>query len=138
MPKTYTCPFAQNINPQVPQAFANADGTNSKICFTAGADDSIIKAIIITSTDGNARDIQLQISNGTNNFQLRRLTIPANAGTNTSVSPVDALSVMVGLPFDEHGNRVLRLRRGFQLKANLLAATSAGAEINVIVLGEDY
>jgi|688.fasta_scaffold298863_3 hypothetical protein len=138
MPKTYTCPFAQNINPQVPQAFTDADGTNVKTCFTAGADDSIIKAIIITSTNGAACDIQLHISNGTTNFQLRRLTIPANAGTNSSVSPVDALSGMVGLPFDEHGNRVLRLRRGFQLKANLLAATSAGTEINVIVLGEDY
>lgn len=138
MPKTFTCPFTQNINPQVPQVFANADGTNVKTIFTAGADDSVIKAIIITSTDTAARDIQLHISDGTTNFQLRRLSIPASAGNSATVSPVDALSGIIGLPFDEHGNRVLRLRRGFQLRANMPVAVSSGTEVDVIVLGEDY
>lgn len=138
MPKTYTCPFTQNVNPQVPQVFTNADGTNVKTCYTAGSDDSVIKAIIVTSSDSAARDIQFYLSDGTTNFQLRRVAIPASAGNSTSVNPVDVLSGLVGLPFDEHGNRVLRLRRGFQLRANMVAAVSSGTEVDVIVLGEDY
>lgn len=138
MPKTYTCPFTQNVNPQVPQTFVNADGTNVKTCYTAGADDSVIKAIIVTSTDSQARDIQFHISDGTTNFQLRRVSIPANAGNSTSVAPVDCLSGFIGLPLDEHGNRVLRLRRNFQLRANITATVTASTEIDVIVLGEDY
>lgn len=138
MPKTYTCPFTQNVNPQVPQTFANADGTNVKTIFTAGADDSVVKAIIVTSTDSVARDIQFYLSDGTTNFQLRRVSIPANAGNSTSVAPVDCLSGFTGLPLDEHGNRVLRLRRNFQLRANMVAAATSGSEVDVIVLGEDY
>lgn len=138
MPKTYTCPFTQNVNPQVPQVFANADGTTVKTCYTAGADDSVIKAIIVTSTDTAARDIRFLISDGTTNFQLRRVNILANAGNSTSVAPVDCLSGFVGLPLDEHGNRVLRLRRNFQLRANMVVSVSAATEIVVIVLGEDF
>jgi hypothetical protein len=138
MPKTDTCPFTQNINPQVPQVFTNADGTTVKTCYTAGADDSVIKAIIVTSTDSASRDIQFYLSDGTTNFITRRVTIPANAGNSTSVSAVDCLSGLVGLPFDEHGNRVLRIRRGFQIRANVVAAVTSGTQVNVIVLGEDY
>lgn len=138
MPKIYTCPFTQNVNPQVPQVFNNADGTTVKTCYTAGVDDSVIKAIIVSSTDTVARDIQFHISDGTTNFQLRRVNIPASAGNSTSVAPVDCLSGFVGLPLDEHGNRVLRLRRNFQLRANMVVAVTASTDIDVIVLGEDY
>ena len=138
MPKTFTCPFTQNVNPQVPQTFVNGDGTTVKTCYTAGADDSVIKTIIVTSTDTAARDIQFHISDGTTNFQLRRVNIPASAGNSTSVAPVDCLSGFTGLPLDEHGNRVLRLRRNFQLRANMVAAVTAATEIDVIVLGEDF
>jgi hypothetical protein len=138
MTKTFTCPFTQNVNPQVPQVFTNADGTSVKTCYTAGSDDSIIKAIIVTSTDSSARDIQFYLSDGTTNFQLRRLVIPANAGNSASIAPVDVLSNLVGVPFDEHGNRVLRLRRNFQLRANLVSSATSGTEIDIIILGEDY
>jgi hypothetical protein len=138
MTKTYEVPFTQNINPQVPQTFANADGTNIKTCYTAGADDSNIKAIIVTSTDTAPEDIQFYLSDGTSNFVLRRVTIPANSGNSTSVLPVDVLSSIPGLPFDAQGNRILQLRRGFQLRANLVSAATSGTQINVIVIGEDY
>jgi hypothetical protein len=137
MSKIATCPFTQNVNPAVPQVFAPGDGTNTKICFTAGAQDSVIKAIIVTSTDSVAKDIQFHLSDGTTNFQLRRLTIPALSG-NSSAAPVDVLSTFIGMPFDEHGNRVIRLRRGFQIRANMLAAVTASTEVDVIILGEDY
>jgi hypothetical protein len=138
MPKTFTCPFIQNVSPAVPQVFQSADGTTVKTCYTAGADDSIVKAIIVTSTDSAARDIQFQLSDGTTNFQLRRIAVPASSGNSTTVGPVDALSTFMGLPFDEYGNRVLRLRRGFQIRANMVTAVTANTTIAVIILGEDY
>jgi hypothetical protein len=138
MPKTYVSPAAQNINAQVPQTFANSDGTNVKTCYTAGTDDSNIKAIIVTSTDTSSKDIQFYLSDGTSNFILRRVTIPASSGNSTSALPVDCLSGIPGLPFDAQGNRILQLRRGFQLRANLVSAASTGTQINVIAIGEDY
>lgn len=138
MPKTFTCPFIQNVSPVVPQVFQNVDGTNIKTCYTAGIDDSVVKAIIVTSTDSVARDIQFHLSDGTTNFQLRRVAVPALAGNSTTVGPVDALSTFMGLPFDEYGNRVIRLRRGFQIRANIVTAVTANTDIDVIILGEDY
>lgn len=138
MPKTNTCPFTQNINPQAPVSFVASDAQSAKTVFTAGADDSVIKAILITSTASAARDIQFYISpDGSTNFELRRVSIPANSGNSGTVAPFDALTTS-GLPLDENGNRVLRLRRGFQLRANAPTALSGNEKINIIVLGEDF
>jgi hypothetical protein len=138
MPKTYTVPFTQNVNPHIPQVFLPADTTAVKSCYTAGVDDSVIKAILVTSTDTANKDMQFYISDGLTNFPLHRLTIPIGAGTTVANLAVNVLAVLPGLPFDESNNRILRLRRGFELRANVIAAVTAACQINVIVLGEDY
>lgn len=138
MPKTNTCPFTQNINPQAPVSFVAADAQTVKTVFTAGVDDSVIKAILITSTASVPQDIQFYISpDGTTNFELRRVSVPANAGNSGTIAPFDALTTPA-LPLDENGNGVLRLRRNFQLRANAFTALSGSEKINIIVLGEDF
>jgi hypothetical protein len=138
MPKTFTCPFTQNINPQVPQTFTNADGNTVKTIFTAGADDSRIYAILISSTDTSDRTLQLYLSDGTTSFELRRLTISASAGTSVTVPIVSGLSGL-DLPFDSQGNRYMPIRRNFQLRANVIGtAVTSSQTIAVIVLAEDF
>jgi hypothetical protein len=138
MPKTYTVPFTQNVNAQVPVAFLPADTTNIKTCYTAGSNDSIAKAIIVTSTDTATKNMQFYLSDGTSNFPLHRLTIPIGAGTVVGTPATNVISEIAGLPMDELGNKVLRMRGGFQIKANCVTAVTTACQINVIVLGEDY
>jgi hypothetical protein len=138
MPKTFTVPFTQNVNSQVPQTFVPADTTNIKTCYTAGSNDSVVKAIIVTSTDTSTKDMQFYFSDGTSNFPLHRLAIPIGAGTVVGTPATNVLSAIAGLPMDELGNRVLRMRNGFQIRANCVTAVTAATQINVIVLGEDY
>lgn len=138
MPKTYTCPFTQSVNAQVPQTFANSDGNTVKTIFTAGADDSRIYSILISSTDTSDRTLQLYLSDGTTNFELRRLTISASAGTSVTVPIVSGLSGL-DLPFDSQGNRYMPIRRNFQLRVNVIGtAVTSGQTIDVIVLAEDF
>lgn len=138
MPKTYTCPFTQSVNAQVPQVFANADGNTVKTIFTAGADDSRVYSVLLNSTDSSDRTLQIYISDGTTNFELRRITVTANAGISVTVPIISALSGL-DLPFDSVGNRYLPVRRNFQLRANIIGtAVTAGQQIEVITIGEDF
>lgn len=120
--------------------FVNADSFTPKLCFTAGADDSDVKAIIVTSNDTAAMNIQLWIVRGGVDYLLGTINIPTLSGTNGTVVSVDLINAVgiPGLPVDSAGKRYLPLKSGDTLKTNPLVAVTAAKTVWVSVLGQDY
>lgn len=120
--------------------FVNADGTGEKNIADAGANDSAIKGLIITSDDPSARDLQLIVYDGANSFIFDTRPIPAGSGTDGVNGPVDGLTGAF-LPLDGTGKKFLPLQ-GFgttwSLRGAMLAAVTAAKTVTVLAIFEDY
>lgn len=151
MAKTTTCPITQNIK----NAFAtlvNATGavsgesgtsvTNLVTVYTAGSNDAVVKSLVVTSSDSSARTLNIYINNGTYDYLLAAITIPATSGGasgGTTVN-VDILGsqYFLGLPFDQSGKPVLPLQTGYVLKAGVQVAVTAAKTVTVSAIVEEY
>jgi hypothetical protein len=139
MPKTITLPATQNIkNPTV--SILPADGTAFKAIYAAGANDAVVKSLMLNSTDTAAQNVQLAYNNGSADFILGTVPVPALSGTNGVAPSVDALSRtwLPGLPYDQNGKSVLPLQAGYILKARSLVAITAAKQIDVTTVVEEY
>lgn len=139
MAKSSTLNVTQNIkNPGV--SIANADGTTAKTLYTADADDAVVKAILLTSTDTAAQNVQIILNDGTTDRVLGTVPVAANAGTNGTVVGVDGLSGtwLPGLPLDQQGKRVLALAANQVLKVKSVAAVTATKTIDAVAVVEEY
>jgi hypothetical protein len=118
----------------------NADTTVAKLCFTAGSNDSDIKAIVATSDDTAAINLKVYITRGGVDYLLGTVNIPIASGTNGTVASVDILSAtpFPGLPVDSVGKRYIPLKNGDTLKVACLATMTSGKTCTVNVLGQDY
>jgi hypothetical protein len=139
MPKTNTLPFTQNIKLSA-AVIEPADTTTAKTVFTAGANDSVVKAINVQSTDSAARVLSLFVNNGSTDILIGRVNIPANSGNNGTSATVDLLggTLMPSLPYDANGKRVLSLPAGYVLKAGTTTTVTSAAAITVTAIAEDY
>jgi hypothetical protein len=117
-----------------------ADGTTIKDLITAEADDSRVIAIAITSSDGTARDILLYINDGTNNFLVGHIDVPANSGFDGTVHSVNGLNPtnLGWLPTDNAGNRYLPLKAGEKFRIAAKSAVSASQTVTVTAIAEDF
>lgn len=118
---------------------ANADGTNQKTVYTAGANGSKITGLILTSTDTSPQNIQVSITNGGTSYLLGTVTVGAGAGSNGVTSSVNAFSqsstpAILGLPLDSDGNPYLLLVSGDTLTVASTAAVTATKIITASVL----
>ena len=139
--------MALNTNIYVPaafnnsaQTFVNADSTNLKTLFTAGANGADVRGIAVTSDDSSARNLALYQTISGTDYLIGTINIPVNSGSNGTVVSVNALN-STALPFlklDNAGNRVLSLMAGGILKAKLLVASTADKTITVFIYGMDY
>lgn len=122
------------------QTFVNADGTTIKVLATAGSDDSNIVGLSICNTVATAHTLLLYLYDGTTNFAIGHISIPASAGTNGTVARVNGLSAVTlpGLRLDAAGNPYIQLEAGWSLHGALLAAIAASNTITVVVTAEDY
>jgi len=121
-------------------SFANADGTTAKTLYTAAADDAVVKAIMVTSTDTAARNLRLIINDGSTDRTIGTVNIPITAGTTGSITAVDMLgaALMPGLPLDQQGKRILPMQAGHILKVAPLVAVTATFTIDVTAVVEEY
>lgn len=129
----------QNIN-LGSAIFANADGTTIKDVLTADTDDSILKAIAISSTDTVSRVVNLYLYDGTNNLYIGSFTIPAGAGTNGTEPVFDGLAAD-WLPIDAAAKKILPLKgsgTAYKLRAGLPVAVASGKVIHVLAVAEDF
>lgn len=139
MAKSTSLNVTQNIaNPGV--TILPADTTSFKALHTAGANDDVIKSLMITSTDSAAMNVQLAINNGSSDFVIGTVAVPANSGTNGTAAAVDALAsaVMPGLPLDQNGKRVLPLKGTYILKARVLVTVTTAKQVDLCAVVEQY
>jgi len=114
--------------------------TTAQTVFTAGTDDSVVKAINVASTDTAARVLSLFVNNGSSDILIGRVNIPANSGNNGTAATVDLLggTLMPSLPYDSNGKRILPLPAGYILKAGTTTTVTAAQSITVTAMAEDY
>ena len=117
-----------------------ADTTALKTLFTAGSEDSVVKAINVQSTDTAARVVQLWVNDGVTDFLIGAVNIPLRSGDNGTAATIDLLggTLMPSLPYDANGKRILPLPAGYILKVNSQATVTAAKEITFVCMAEDY
>jgi hypothetical protein len=139
MAKSTSLNVTQNIkNPCV--SILPADTTTLKTLYTAGANDAVVKAINISSTDTTARNVGLYINNGVSDFLIGVVNVPITAGDTGAVASVDVLAsaLIPSLPLDQNGKRVLPMQATYILKVGALVAVTAAKEIDVTCVAEEY
>jgi hypothetical protein len=110
------------------------------LCFTAGADDSNVKAILATTNDTTTINLAIYLTRGAVDYLIGTVNVPVASGTNGSAGTVDLLSASAfpGLPLDNVGKRYIPMKTGDTLKIGAIATMTAAKTCWVSVLGEDY
>src|SRR5215471_18360484 len=129
--------FTQNVFPtllRMPRKglvqILNADGTAQKTVITAGANGNKLVALIATSTDTAAQNVQVSIVRNAATFILATTAVPAGAGNAAGTSPADLLAIIPNLPRDQDSQPYLFLESGDTLVVNSGAAVTAGRVVN--------
>lgn len=96
---------------------ANADGTNNKTILTGSNSGSYPNGStvgrITTATDDVANTLTISRQIGATTCRVATISIPANAGTSASVSPVDVLAqAFQGVPINLAPGEVLLFKAG--------------------------
>ncbi len=151
MSKTSTNPFTQNIfNPVATivnaTSFTAANPgtapTNTILFATAGANDSVLKSIIISSTDTAAATVQFWLSPdaGTTKYLIGSAVVAALSG-NATVINIDVLAnpIITGFATDQTGRPVLPLQATYRIYVGVItAAVTANKNVYIIGVQEDY
>jgi hypothetical protein len=146
MAKTTTIPNVQNAN--MPDgSILPADTTSKKTIFTAGANDSILRALAASSTDTSDRTINLYVNvggAGTDRL-VATILIPLNSGNSATISAVDlfhaltsSAALMPFLPLDAYGNKVWMLKAGTTIKVACTTTVTTAKELDFFGDGADF
>jgi hypothetical protein len=113
-----------------------------KPLYTASANDAIVKAINVSSTDGTARIMSFWLQDASSNTMniIGAVNIPASSGTGSgTTAAIDLLggTIFPSLPYDANGKRILPLKAGTRLLCSVPAVT-ASAYISVSAMVEEY
>ncbi len=113
-----------------------------KTLYTASANDAIVKAINVASTDSAARIMTLWLTDATANTMIAigAVNIPATAGTGSGTTAgIDLLggTLLPSLPYDANGKRILPMKAGAKLLLSVPAVT-ASTYIYASAMVEEY
>jgi len=142
MAKSAQLNFTQNINNNYAE-FVNGDGAstaNRQTLFTAGANDSILKGIIVTSDDTSDMTLVVEYYDGTSYIPLFRETILDGAGTN-GTDPAQEVLTIDNLPIlqaDNNSNYSLSVKTGHTITGYIAGTVTADKTVRVLSIGEDY
>lgn len=122
--------------------YTNSDAASTtKTLYTAGANDCVVKSIVIRSDEtATARVFDLIVNDGITDYKLGAVNVPVNSGFNGTVASVDALAALLfpGLPMDATGKRILPLKNGHVLKVSNQTQVSSGKTVTIAALIEEY
>lgn len=120
--------------------FVNADGTTAKTVFTAGANDSDLKMLTITSNDTATVNMQVYYRTGGTDYLIGTVRAVTLTGTDGSANSVDLLNstALPFLPVDDAGKRYVPVKTGDTIKVAPLAAVTAAKTVTIVALGYDY
>jgi hypothetical protein len=123
--------------------FLPADTTVAKTVLSADATYMRrIYAIAVYSSD-TAKDIIININDGTNTRKLSTVSIPANSGNTNSIVTLDLFANGQLLAFfsknrDSQGVPYYNVPIGYSITMSMGTSISATKEVNVYVYGESY
>jgi hypothetical protein len=139
MPKSTNLNFTQNVKLSGAK-ITPTETTTLVTLFTAGTNDSVVKAINVQSTDTAARVVQLWVNDGSTDFLIGSVNIPLRSGDNGTAASVDLLggTLTPSLPYDANGKRVLPVPAGYILKVSSQATVTADKTITFVCMAEDY
>lgn len=139
MPKSTALNFTQNVKLSS-TSIENADASTLKTLFTAGTNDSVVKAIHAATTDTTARVVQLYVNDGSTDIFLGSANVAANSGLNGTTAATDIISgtLFPALPYDSNGKRVLPLPAGYVLKVATTTTVTSSKAVTVTAVAEDY
>ncbi len=139
MTKANEPPYTQKFDHGA-QTFVNADGTTIKDVYDPGAEDVIVTSISIVSDDTAALNTVIYLNNGTTDYPIGLAPAPAGSGTDGTNPAVDGLA-SAQLPFlsrDSVGNRILKLKSTWKLRAALTSAATSGKTVTIVATVEDF
>jgi hypothetical protein len=139
MAKSQALHVTQNIKtPGV--SFVNADGVANKTIVTAGVNDSVVKSIMVTSSDTAVVNLKVSVSDGVTSRIIGVVAVAIASGTNGAAASVDLLNAasLPGLPLDQNGKRILPLQAGYLVQVAPLVAVTAAKNVDVVAVVEDY
>jgi hypothetical protein len=112
--------------------FTSADTTTKKTLATAGANGTRIDGILVSSNDTAAVNLQFYVNDGSTDFYLGVVAIPAGSGY-TTIARVDAIATLAPANV-----RALILKGTYVLKAAALATMTAAKVLDCLVCGGEY
>jgi hypothetical protein len=117
----------------------HATGTTAQTLYTPPSTGSKIVALIATSTDSVAQNVQIGFVFGGTTYILGTTPVPANAGNNGLVNSVNLLSTIPGLPVDNDGQTYFFMKNASDsLTVVPLAVISVAALISVMAVVGDF
>jgi len=139
MAKTNEAVFTQNTN-NARATIVNADGTTAKSLISAGADDTKITGIALTTDDSAAVNVQIIYNDGTNDTVLGIVNVPLTSRFAASKPGVNGLNTtdLPHLPKDSAGNPFIMLKNGHSLKVAALATVTSAKTLYAVAFGEDF
>lgn len=141
MAVTATPVMLQKATPSNKAQILPADTTTNKTLITASTDGTKVLAILVTSTDTSARDIQLKKTVSGTDHILGTFSIPITAGFINSTPTVNLFNhtQMPYLPRDANGNPYLQLESGATLTVASLTTVTAAKVISIVACASsDY
>jgi len=120
-----------------PLELDNADGTNALALVVAGANGTLIEAIAATTTDTSDVEVDLLISDGTTDYAVGSVTVPAGAGTDGGTTAAVDLLQQTDLQW-LRDDLTLALTAGHTLKAAAHAAITSAKVVHLVAFGGDY
>ena len=120
--------------------FQNADSTNKKTVYTAGANGSIVTGLSGVTTDTSANNVALWVYDGSTSWQLGCIRVAAASGNDGATNAVNLLNqtAIPALKLDAAGNPILELKASAVLQASVLVAVTSGKTLTLTPTAEDY
>lgn len=116
---------------------ADAAATTKVITPLVGENGARIHQIAVTNTDTVNIDISIYANDGSTDFLLGTLQIPANSGA-TSAVPAKALPLQTGnFPWFSADGSIL-LPAGWSLKASNAVQVASAKVLTIVAWGGDY
>lgn len=153
MAKTTTNPLTQSIkntgtiilNATSAQSI-NTSGvvSNNVTVFTAGAEGSVLKSLLLATNDSAARYVSIWIQPGGagNIVLLGTVAVPATSGLSATgvLINIDVLAngYIAGLVLDQSNRPVLPLAASTVVSVGLVAQLTADKALYVTAIGEDF
>lgn len=116
----------------------NADGTNKVDLITGATDGTIINGINVSSDDTAAVDLLLYFYDGSNDYQLGEIEIPAGSGTDSATAAVSLLNETNLPAIGKRDDGSIFLAAGQKLKLAAGAAITAAKVVHAVCIGGNY